>query len=100
MTSAPREEGRELETEEGAQDSSVMWIKIFLAYVLGTYVFLFLAFNLIETLYVYIGYLFIYLEIGSHCVTPALLELEILLPQPPNCSDYRHVPPMCIPLNI
>lgn len=52
MTSAPREEGREFETEEEAQDSSMVWIRIFLAYVLATYVFLFLAFKLIETLYV------------------------------------------------
>lgn len=55
---APIRRGGSLK-QERAQDFSVLWVGIFLAYVLGTYVFLFLAFNLIGTLYVYIGYLFI-----------------------------------------
>jgi hypothetical protein len=32
-------------------------------------------------------------ETGSHYIAQAGLELSILLPQPPECWDYRHVPP-------
>jgi hypothetical protein len=38
-------------------------------------------------------FLFVYFEIGSHCVAQAGLELEILLPQPLKGWDYRCAPP-------
>jgi hypothetical protein len=34
-----------------------------------------------------------FLETGSHYVTQAGLRLKILLPQPPQCWDYKCVPP-------
>jgi hypothetical protein len=35
----------------------------------------------------------------SHYVAQAALEPTILLPQPPHCWDYRHVP-LCLALAI
>jgi hypothetical protein len=35
-------------------------------------------------------------EIGSFCVVQAGLELLILLLQPPEYWDYRHVPPLLV----
>jgi hypothetical protein len=37
-----------------------------------------------------------YLAIGSHFVFQAGLKLLILQPQPPECWDYRCVPPCLI----
>jgi hypothetical protein len=37
--------------------------------------------------------LFIYFDTESHYVVQADLELEILLPQPPECWDYPYATP-------
>jgi hypothetical protein len=37
--------------------------------------------------------LFVYFETGSYYVAQAVLELTILLPQPPEYWDYRYVAP-------
>lgn len=79
----PQGEKRESETGEHAQVSGGMGTGFFFC-LCFVYLCL-LVFNLIATLYVPIGYLFIYLEIGSHYIAPALLELKIILPQPPKC---------------
>jgi hypothetical protein len=36
---------------------------------------------------------FVCFETGSHYAAQADLKLEILLPQPPECWDYRCAPP-------
>jgi hypothetical protein len=32
-------------------------------------------------------------ESRFHCVAQAVLELAVFFPQPPECWDYRYVPP-------
>jgi hypothetical protein len=54
---------------------------------LGFYFFSFLFFEMY-----FIYFLFVYLFIGPCSMAQAGLELVVLLPQPGECWDYRHVP--------
>jgi hypothetical protein len=36
--------------------------------------------------------LVLFSETGSYCIAQVDLKLMILLPQPPECWDYRHAP--------
>jgi hypothetical protein len=45
-----------------------------------------------QALFIYL-FIYLFIEMWSYCVAQASLELKVLLPQPPECWDYRCVPP-------
>jgi hypothetical protein len=53
---------------------------------------------MLSKLYSYTNYISIkvFFETGSHYVSQAGLELTVLLPQPPECWDYRCAPPCLV----